>query len=72
MFLCFFSDCVLGLEFAGKDSKGKRVMGLIAAKGLATSVLADPTFMWEVPSKWTLEAASTVPVVYSTAVSVVL
>jgi len=60
-------DCVLGLEFAGKDSKGKRVMGLVAARGLATTVLADPTFMWEVPKEWSLEEAATVPVCYATA-----
>lgn len=41
-------------------------MGMLAAKGLATSVLADPNFLWEVPNKWTLEEASTVPVVYGT------
>ena len=60
-------DCVLGLEFSGKNSAGKRVMGCVAARGLATSVLADPTFMWEVPESWTLAEASTVPVVYATA-----
>ena len=60
-------DCVLGLEFAGKNSVGKRVMGLVAARGLATTVLADPTFMWEVPGKWTFEEAATVPVCYATA-----
>jgi len=41
-------------------------MGMLAARGLATSVLADPGFLWEVPSKWTLEEASTIPVVYGT------
>jgi len=41
-------------------------MGMLAATGLATSVLADPNFLWEVPSKWTLEEASTIPVVYGT------
>ncbi|XP_025199126.1 fatty acid synthase-like isoform X2 [Melanaphis sacchari] len=60
-------DCILGLEFSGRNSKGKRVMGMLAARGLATSVLADPGFLWEVPSKWTLEEASTIPVVYGTA-----
>lgn len=59
-------DCILGLEFAGRNSKGKRVMGMIAARGLATTVLADPGFMWEVPDKWTLEQAGTIPVVYAT------
>ncbi|XP_063979711.1 fatty acid synthase [Diachasmimorpha longicaudata] len=59
-------DCILGLEFAGRDSKGKRVMGMVAARGLATTVLADPGFMWEVPDNWSLEEAATVPVCYST------
>ncbi|XP_022172738.1 fatty acid synthase-like isoform X2 [Myzus persicae] len=60
-------DCILGLEFSGRNSKGKRIMGMLAATGLATSVLADPKFLWEVPSKWTLEEAATIPVVYGTA-----
>ncbi|XP_063240366.1 fatty acid synthase isoform X2 [Bacillus rossius redtenbacheri] len=59
-------DCVLGLEFSGRDSAGRRVMGLIAARAMATSVLADPGFLWEVPDEWTLEQASTVPCVYAT------
>lgn len=60
-------DCILGLEFAGRDESGKRVMGLVAAKGLATTVITDPEFMWSIPDMWTMEEASTVPVVYSTA-----
>lgn len=59
-------DCILGLEFTGRDSSGRRVMGMVAARGLATTVLADPGFLWEVPSKWTLEQAATIPVVYAT------
>lgn len=59
-------DCILGLEFTGRDTKGRRVMGMVAARGLATTVLADPTFLWEVPEKWDLAEASTIPVVYST------
>ncbi|XP_063931279.1 fatty acid synthase [Zophobas morio] len=59
-------DCILGLEFSGRDSKGRRVMGMVAAKSLATTVLADGGFLWEVPEKWSLEEAATVPVVYGT------
>lgn len=59
-------DCILGLEFTGRDRLGRRVMGMVAARGLATTVLADPGFLWEVPSKWTLEQAATIPVVYAT------
>lgn len=48
-------------------SDGKRVMGMVAAKGLATTVLADRDFLWEVPAAWSLEEAATVPVAYATA-----
>ena len=61
-------DCILGLEFAGRDQNGKRVMGMVAAKGLATTVVVDdPEFLWLIPDQWSMEEASTVPVVYSTA-----
>ncbi|XP_011499008.1 PREDICTED: fatty acid synthase [Ceratosolen solmsi marchali] len=59
-------DCILGLEFAGRNAKGERVMGMVVARGLATTVLADPGFLWQVPDKWSLEEAATIPVVYST------
>ncbi|XP_064351418.1 fatty acid synthase [Camelus dromedarius] len=60
-------DCLLGMEFSGRDASGKRVMGLVSAKGLATSVLVPQYSLWDVPSNWTLEEAASVPVVYSTA-----
>lgn len=60
-------DCMLGMEFSGRDASGRRVMGLVSAKGLATSVLLSQDFMWDVPSSWTLEEAASVPVVYATA-----
>lgn len=59
-------DCILGLEFSGRDTKGRRVMGMVAARSLATTVLADPSFLWEVPEKWSLQEAATIPVVYGT------
>nr|QDK64693.1 fatty acid synthase [Macrobrachium nipponense] len=59
-------ECILGLEFAG-TSKGERVMGLVAAGGLATTVKADPLLTWKVPSSWSMKDAATVPVVYATA-----
>lgn len=61
------SDCVLGLEFSGRDPKGRRVMGAVSSEGMATALAADPGFLWEVPESWSLEEASTVPVAYSTA-----
>ncbi|XP_037348616.1 fatty acid synthase [Talpa occidentalis] len=60
-------DCMLGMEFSGRDPSGKRVMGLVPAEGLATSVLLPQDFLWDVPSGWTLEEAASVPVVYTTA-----
>ncbi|XP_025783452.1 fatty acid synthase [Puma concolor] len=60
-------SCLLGMEFSGRDASGKRVMGLVPAEGLATSVLLSQDFLWEVPSSWTLEEAASVPVVYTTA-----
>ncbi|KAL0116142.1 hypothetical protein PUN28_011183 [Cardiocondyla obscurior] len=59
-------ECILGLEFSGRDSDGRRVMGIVEAKGLATTVVADVDFLWEVPEKWTLEQAATIPVAYAT------
>lgn len=59
-------DCVLGFEFSGRDVDGRRVMGVVEAKGLATSVLAERDFIFEVPDKWTLEQAATIPVAYAT------
>uniref|UniRef100_A0A8C7CLY3 Fatty acid synthase n=1 Tax=Oncorhynchus kisutch TaxID=8019 RepID=A0A8C7CLY3_ONCKI len=60
-------QCMLGMEFSGRDPSGRRVMGLLPAKGLATCVDADTRFLWDVPDSWTLEQAASVPVVYSTA-----
>uniref|UniRef100_A0A8B9BZ50 Fatty acid synthase n=1 Tax=Anser brachyrhynchus TaxID=132585 RepID=A0A8B9BZ50_9AVES len=60
-------QCMLGMEFSGRDLAGRRVMGLLPAKGLATVVDCEKRFLWEVPKNWTLEEAASVPVVYATA-----
>ncbi|XP_063382180.1 fatty acid synthase-like [Cydia fagiglandana] len=60
-------ECLLGFEFSGYSSTGKRVMGVVQTMGMATTVLADVTLMWEVPEQWSLEEAATVPVAYATA-----
>ncbi|KAF2894511.1 hypothetical protein ILUMI_11662, partial [Ignelater luminosus] len=59
-------ECVMGMEFSGRDSSGKRIMGMVGGKGLATTCLADPDFLWEVPDKWSLADAATIPVAYGT------
>ena len=55
------------MEFSGRDESGSRVMGLLAAKGLASVVDAHRDFLWSVPDDWSLEQAATVPVAYATA-----
>lgn len=61
-------DSLLGMEFAGTDINGNRVMGVLPYKALATKLsIDDNSFLLPVPPNWTLEEASTVPVVYSTA-----
>ncbi|XP_031347934.1 fatty acid synthase-like [Photinus pyralis] len=60
-------ECLMGLEFSGRDSKGRRVMGLVESRGLALTCIAQPHLLWEVPKQWTLEEAATVPLVYGTA-----
>ncbi|XP_039303879.1 fatty acid synthase [Solenopsis invicta] len=59
-------ECGLGFEFSGRDADGRRVMGIVEAKGLATTVVADLDFLWEVPDKWTLKEAATIPIAYAT------
>ena len=60
--------CTLGLEFAGRDHNGRRVVGLVAAKALATSVVVNVSdFLWPIPDHWSMEEACTVPVAYCTA-----
>ncbi|ALC38282.1 v-2-k05816, partial [Drosophila busckii] len=59
-------DCVLGLEFAGRDSHGNRVMAMVCAKSLATNCFANKNMLWQIPDKWSMEEASTVPCVYAT------
>ncbi|GFS06965.1 fatty acid synthase-like, partial [Elysia marginata] len=63
----FYKEGVLGIEFSGRDTKGKRVMGLCAPPALATSVLCARSCLWSVPQHWSLEEAVTVPVAYSIA-----
>lgn len=53
------------MEFSGRDSNGKRVIGVVAGGALATSVLVHKDLLWQVPDEWTLEEAATVPRCYS-------
>ncbi|XP_050542847.1 fatty acid synthase-like isoform X2 [Daktulosphaira vitifoliae] len=57
----------LGREFSGRNSKGQRVFGYSSGSALATHVTVDNSTLWEVPDKWTLEQASTIPLAYAMA-----
>ena len=43
-----YQDHVLGMEFSGRNQKGERIMGLLPAQALATTVMADQRFTWKV------------------------
>ncbi|KAJ8026449.1 Fatty acid synthase [Holothuria leucospilota] len=59
-------ECLIGFEFSGRNQEGKRVMGIVPNKGLATFVNAESHLLFDVPDEWSLEDAATVPVIYCT------
>ncbi|XP_041363356.1 fatty acid synthase-like [Gigantopelta aegis] len=59
-------ECILGMEFSGRDKAGNRIMGILPAKGLATTVDVDRPYLWQIPESWSMQEAATVPMVYST------
>lgn len=59
-------ECVLGLEYAGVNKSGDRVMGLVISGSLATHVDPLEDLWWKVPDHWSLREAVTCPVVYMT------
>ena len=41
------------MEFAGRlNSNGKRMMGILPAQALATTVVVDTDYAWDVPEHW--------------------
>ncbi|KHN72457.1 Fatty acid synthase [Toxocara canis] len=60
-------ECLLGMEYSGRLKCGTRIMGILPAQALATSVIVDREYSWVVPDGWSLADAATVPVVYTTA-----
>uniref|UniRef100_A0A182P667 Fatty acid synthase n=1 Tax=Anopheles epiroticus TaxID=199890 RepID=A0A182P667_9DIPT len=59
-------ECVLGFEYSGVTTTGKRVMGIISAGSMATMIETDPLFTLDVPDHLSLEQAATIPTVYAT------
>ncbi|XP_070507532.1 fatty acid synthase-like [Chironomus tepperi] len=58
---------ILGIDWSGVSSDGKRVFGAGTFGGLSAYMDNGMRCMWEVPDNWTLEEAATVPIVYTTA-----
>ncbi|GBP64859.1 Fatty acid synthase [Eumeta japonica] len=52
------------MDYSGLNSRGERVMGVVASGALAPSVVPDEDLLWSVPEHWTLEDAATVPQPY--------
>ncbi|XP_011684681.1 PREDICTED: fatty acid synthase-like [Wasmannia auropunctata] len=61
-----FQYMPFGLEYAGFDANGQRVMGLRDTGCIANVVVKDKDFCWKIPDTWTFEEAATIPCVYST------
>lgn len=60
-------DCVLGFEFSGYNIKtGKRVMSMVPRAGIGSHVQKPAPLIWDIPNKWSMKEAATVPVVYVT------
>ena len=59
-------NCILGLEFSGKNKYGERIAGICKYGGMATATTFNPDGAVRVPDNWSLEEAATVPIVYMT------
>ncbi|XP_014482327.1 PREDICTED: fatty acid synthase-like [Dinoponera quadriceps] len=59
-------DSLLGFEFVGIDSIGRRIMGICSDRAISNTLLHHNAISWIIPDEWTLEDAATVPCVYAT------
>ncbi|XP_025262580.1 fatty acid synthase-like [Camponotus floridanus] len=60
------NNSLIGMEFAGFNKTGKRIMGLCSTGGMTNILITDKYLSWIIPDMWTMEDAATVPCVYST------
>ena len=62
-----FTDCVMGLEFAGRRTDtGERVCGFEMSRCYATSIEALEDMSSPIPDHWSMEDAVTILCTYST------
>ncbi|RZC42202.1 adh short, ADH zinc N and/or KR domain containing protein [Asbolus verrucosus] len=62
----------LGFEVSGRDSSGRRVIAVTNNAPLASLVVAEEDLILNVPESWSLEDASTIPLVYFTVIYALL
>ncbi|XP_076226839.1 fatty acid synthase [Nomia melanderi] len=60
------NNCLIGFEFSGIDTSGRRVMGF-TQKSISNFTIPQEQNVWIVPDEWSLEDAATVPSAYFTA-----
>ncbi|XP_074599538.1 fatty acid synthase-like [Brevipalpus obovatus] len=61
------TDCLIGMEYSGIDQDGRRIMGIVDSRAIATTLIwQHEYFTFDVPDHWSLRDAATVPVVYVT------
>ncbi|XP_076681300.1 fatty acid synthase-like [Andrena cerasifolii] len=61
-----FRDCLIGFEFSGVDTSGRRVMGFAESRGISNIVSPNKLNVWPIPDEWSLEDAATIPATYFT------
>ncbi|GLH14323.1 Uncharacterized protein GBIM_18680, partial [Gryllus bimaculatus] len=59
-------DAVIGFEFSGRLSSGRRVMGMRMGGCVSSEIIAPEFLLWDVPEEMTLLEASTIPAAYGT------
>ena len=65
--LSLFTDCVIGIEFAGRRADtGERVMGFAESRAFATNINAKSDWMTIIPDHWSMDDAVTILSTYST------
>ncbi|XP_031331303.1 fatty acid synthase-like [Photinus pyralis] len=55
-----------GIEYAGIDARGERIMGIVQCGAMASSVVPDCDLIWRIPREWNMSQAVSVPITYST------
>ena len=65
--MSLFTDCVIGLEFAGRRADtGERVMGFAESRAFATNINANNNWLTTIPNHWSMSDAVTILSTYST------